>query len=115
MRLREARRASVTAELNSVSSTSELQQSLDVKQAELDDAQERIAQLEAELKQNRATLEREQAKLLPVVRYAYRLRRLLQSIFGADQLTDDHRASIADLLKAGGVPVDSDRREVTKN
>lgn len=114
-RLREARRASVTAELNSVSSTSELQQSLDVKQAELDDAQERIAQLEAELKQNRATLEREQAKLLPVVRYAYRLRRLLQSIFGADQLTDDHRASIADLLKAGGVPVDSDRREVTKN
>lgn len=114
-RLREARRASVNEQLGQLTSSNELQQAVEDKQAELDEARDRIAQLQAELQQAQAATEREQAKLLPVVRYAYRLRRLIQAIFNQDQLTDEHRAQIVDLLKAGGVPVDSDRKKVTHN
>lgn len=118
-RLREARRASVAEQLGQVTSANasvtEAQQALDAKRVELDAANDRVAQLEAELGQAKAATERERNKLLPVVRYAYRLRRLVQAIFNADQLTDDHQAKIVDLLKAGGVPMDGDRQKVTKN
>lgn len=105
-RLREARRASFEREVAAPANETQI---------ELDRANDRIAQLEAELAQARQQVEAEQNKLLPVVRYAYRLRRLVQSIFGQDQLTDEHRARIVDLLKAGGVPVDGDRQSVTRN
>ncbi|NKI36140.1 hypothetical protein HFP89_13295 [Wenzhouxiangella sp. XN79A] len=114
-RLREARRSTLSAEVSQVQSTGELQNALDAKQQELDHARDRIAHLEAELDQARRALDAEQKKLLPVVRYAYRLRRLVQSIYADGELGDEHRAYIVDLLKAGGVPVDGDRREVTRN
>lgn len=114
-RLREARRSTLSAEVSQVQSTSELQDALDAKQQDLDHANDRIAHLEAELEQARRTVDSEQKKLLPVVRYAYRLRRLLQRIYADGELNDHHRAAIVDLLKAGGVPVDGDRQEVTRN
>lgn len=114
-RLREARRTTMNAEIHQVQSTSELQSALDEAQQGLDQAKDRISHLEAELSQARRTLDAEQKKLLPVVRYAYRMRRLLQRIFAEGDVADDHRSSIVDLLKAGGVPVDRDRREVTRN
>jgi len=114
-RLREARRSTLSAEVSQVQSSSEFQNALDAKQRDLDHANDRIAHLEAELEQARRTLNGEQKKLLPVVRYAYRLRRLLQGIYADGELNDDHRAAIIDLLKAGGVPVHGDRQHVTRN
>lgn len=114
-RLREARRSTLSAEVSQVQSTSEFQNTLEAKQQDLDHANDRIAHLEAELEQARRTLNGEQKKLLPVVRYAYRLRRLLQRIHADGELNDDHLAAIVDLLKAGGVPVDGDRQHVTRN
>jgi chromosome segregation ATPase len=114
-RLREARRSTMTAEIREVRSTGELQEALDTAQRDLDHARDRVAHLEAELAQAQRSMDREQQKLLPVVRYAYRLRRLLQHIFHEGELTEEHRSHIVELLKAGGVPVDSDRQEVTRN
>ena len=114
-RLREARRSTLSAEVNQAQSTTELQNALDQKQQALDHARDRIAHLEAELAQARTTHQAEQKKLLPVVRYAYRLRRLLQRIYTDGEMTDEHRGAIVDLLKAGGVPVDGDRQAVTRN
>lgn len=114
-RLRDARRSTMSAEIREVKSTSGLQEALDTAQRDLGHARDRVSHLEAELAQAQRTLDREQKKLLPVVRYAYRLRCLLQHIFHEGALTDDHRAHIVDLLEAGGVPVDGDRQEVTRN
>lgn len=82
---------------------------------QLEDARARIRTLEAELEQSRRSLEAEQKKMGPVVRYAYRLRRMVQSIYVQGELTGKHKRLIEDLLRAGGVPVDSDRKEVTRN
>jgi hypothetical protein len=83
--------------------------------AQLDDARTRIRTLEAELDQARRNLEAEQKKMGPVVRYAYRLRRMVQSIYVQGELTGKHKRLIEELLRAGGVPVDRDRKEVTHN
>ena len=114
-RLREARRSTLSAEISQTQSNTELKNALDDAQRDLDHARDRVAHLEAELDQARRTLEAEQKKLLPVVRYAYWLRRLVQRIYADGELTDEHRAFIVDLLKAGGVPVDGDRQQVTRN
>ncbi len=82
---------------------------------QLAEAVERINALESDLEQARRALEAEQKKLSPVVRYAYRLRRMVQSIYVQGELTGKHRRLIEDLLRAGGVPVESDRRQVTRN
>lgn len=82
---------------------------------ELDRARTRIAELDAELAAARAALEAEQRKLGPVIRYAYRLRRLVQSIYIQGELTGKHRSLIEELLRAGGVPINGDRQDITRN
>lgn len=58
--------------------------------AQLEAAQTRIQALQAELDKVRHALEAEQKKLGPVVRYAYRLRRMVQSIYVQGELTGKH-------------------------
>ncbi len=82
---------------------------------QLEEARDRIRALQSDLAQARKALEVEQKKLAPVVRYAYRLRRMVQSIYVQGELTGKHKRLIEDLLRASGVPVDGDRREVTRN
>lgn len=82
---------------------------------QLEQARAQIRALNAELDQTRSALQSEQKKLGPVVRYAYRLRRMVQSIHVQGELTAKHTRLIEDLLRAGGVPVASDRKEITRN
>ncbi|GAB4168332.1 MAG: hypothetical protein Kow0020_01590 [Wenzhouxiangellaceae bacterium] len=77
--------------------------------------EQRLRELEAALDEAELKLATENRKLKAVVRYAYRLRRLVQSIYLQGELTDRHRQVIEDLLRAGGVPVDGDRKVVTRN
>ncbi|MCA1779993.1 MAG: hypothetical protein LC637_11605 [Xanthomonadaceae bacterium] len=63
-------------------------------------AREQVARLEAELKQ-------EKRKLEHVLPYTYKLRVLHQRIIKDGQLTDARKKQVRELLRAGGVDVDT--------
>ncbi|MDX1625366.1 MAG: hypothetical protein R3323_02525 [Wenzhouxiangellaceae bacterium] len=75
---------------------------------ELSGLRDEITGLEKELVEARRALELEKKKLKHLLPYAYKLRVLHQRIIRDGKLTDTRREQIRELLRAGGVDVETE-------